>query len=980
MLFMQRSKKLTDIDLERIFIRRKDQISVLDTAISTWKHHIDALIQQNDSASEQYRCIVSISGAGGLGKSTLLRWYREELFSSGAWMRIGKIIDWSSIRDDTSRLRAFMVNDVYDVPYFEMMHTQLSESINQRLYDFKEYKKSILLTRDIEEKISNISRGVQKISDCQDLWKIPRMRMLKLFQWFATSGFYEMDVAETTRKVREYVGEDIKLDISCISYLHEEISQKLGEAFKDYLDAGRRMGTALGHDLRRFARERPLLILFDTYECIEKGSHFLKSVIDASGTRVAWFIAGRSQEWTNDKSFLYIGKEIFKKKKNFLDTITSIVLKAESSGSFSSEEIRRYFAQLRKQKTSLHAIKKADAQKIRAVTQGIPLAVSLSAQIYAQTGHVEALLVDSKGSRDIVERMVEQYLFYVHRDKGESIFLYGIAMQRRAISGGIFAQFAENSIDEVGLLKEQLRTTHTIFVEQDQITLHQEIRHFLRLWLLDHWDDAARREAATRLQRQIQERMDTIEKRYPDQRLDQRFEDDVWVNAYLDLIEIQFWTDEIQGFSYCLPFLLASIIYRRDVFNEVIAIGTFFRRSMTAFYGKQWDCVVQGLQHNSLLTTSHDIEQDMEKIRQFLSDMAPRFPVPFTEWRRELEGVLYWKRAECYRVQDRHKAAYCYQEAVRRIERSVLLREEAAYELLYIALDYCDYKNYAKGLETIEEALKIKFDFAEAYYTRGNIYHEINTYKKALIEYQYAVIYDEYHIPAHINLGNTYLILKRYQDAIEQYSKTLVLETDSALLYNNRASAYMSMGLYQEALADYCQVINLQPELAEAYTNRGTIYAHLHEYEAALIDYNTGYKLSPQSVQIAWMAVWANLQGPETLESDKIDALIHLEPDHYLAHVCRGISLALQQGEVAIALEAMELAIQKEPEEYDHYFWKGMIYALLRQETVKAQEAFEKALARGLPPLLLKPWYWLQTITPQFFEAYAAPLLAQAAL
>jgi tetratricopeptide (TPR) repeat protein len=972
---------MADIDLERIFIRRREQMHMIDVAIQSWQHHIAIFTQQDKSINEQYRCIISLSGNGGLGKSTLLSQCREELSSSEPLLRIAKIIDWSYIRDDASRLRFFMVNDVYEMPYFEMIHAQLSESINQRLNDFKEYKRSMALAKDIEERVSRISRGVQKIVECNALWKIPKVRMLKLLQWFARSGFYELDAGEANRKLREYVGEGTNIEIACISYLYEELSQKLGESFNDYLHAGHIIGTALGRDLQRFAKERPLLILFDTYECIEKGTYLLRSVIEAAGTQVGWIIVGRSQEWTNINSSPYLNEKNFKHDKVSLTPIVSIVLQVEGSGSFSPEEITKYFAQLRKQKPSLRAIKKSDAQKIRTITQGIPLAVSLIAQIYIQTGRLDTLLEMGKGVHDIVEGMVERYLFYVPYDR-ERVMLYGVAMLRRTNDLQIVDQLVGESIGQNKSHEEQLHillhATHTIFVERDRISLHQEIRYFLRTWLLEHWEDVRRQEIAAQLQRILQMRIDTIKRRYPYQRLSGRFEDDVWVNAYLDLIEAQFWIDINQGFSYCLPFMLASIIYRRGLLNEVVVAGNFFRENMTPFHSQQWDLVVKGLQNGKLVALS-EAEQSLEKIEQVLANRGQELPAPFAEWRHELEGAICWKRAELYQKHDHHKAMYWYQEAIRRIEQSDLLREEAAYEFLTVALEYYDNKEYAKSLDALREALKVKVDFAEAHYTRGDIYREIGEYNRAITEYQYTIAFDEQHISAHINLGNLYLLLKRYQDAVKQYSQTLVLEPASITLYNNRAYAYTSVGLYHEALEDYCQTIALKPDFAGAYTNRGTVYAHLYKYEEALADYNKADELSPHNIQIAWMALWANLTNQKTLERSRIEVIMSLDPEHYLSHVCRSISLALQNDNLAAILEEMDQAIQIQPEEYDHYFWKGMIYAY-HQDTDMAQAAFEKALALDLPPLLLKPLYWLKTATPQFFEAYAAPLVEKAGL
>jgi tetratricopeptide (TPR) repeat protein len=307
------------------------------------------------------------------------------------------------------------------------------------------------------------------------------------------------------------------------------------------------------------------------------------------------------------------------------------------------------------------------------------------------------------------------------------------------------------------------------------------------------------------------------------------------------------------------------------------------------------------------------------------------------------------------------------------------LREEAAYICWLTALDCYEVEKYQKSLELLQEALKIKFDFAEANYLRGNIYCAIEAYDRAIMEYQYALNSDKHHIAAHINLGNTYLLQERYQEAIGCYNTALALEPDSAILYNNRAIVYTSLADYSNALADYQQTIALQPDFAEAYTSRGTVYAYLHRYGEALADYNKAYELFPRDINIAWMKMWANLGAQDTLKREQVEALILLDPEHYLAYVCRSIVLALQREKLTTILGELEQAILRAPDQWDHYFWKGMICCYYKN-TVMALEAFEAAEAVGVPPMLLKPLYWLKTVVPQFFKAYAAPLLTRSGL
>jgi tetratricopeptide (TPR) repeat protein len=971
---------MENIDLEAIFIRRKDQLHIMNEAAVLWQRQMTAFARQPHAIDDRYRCIIWLSGGGGLGKSTLLKHYREELSTLNHSFYIGKIIDWSFLLDNRNILQYYMKNDYVDeMMYTDMLYRKLSEHIDRRLHDFKEYKRKIQMLQDIEKKVDGAWQSVQRIAECGALWKVPKSKRLKLLQWFVTAGFYEQDGEETIRQLRKYIGGGVAIEIACINCLKEEIERRLGEKFNDYLQAGSLLSMALGYDLRHFASERPLLIFFDTYECIEKGGYLLKNTIEAAGINVGWCIAGRSPAWTDIDMPGFSSWQRYKLNGASSYPVVSVPLQVEGPGSFSFNEISYYFAQLCERQPSLPAIGKEDVERIRLITRGIPLAVSIVAQFYKRTGRLDVLFEREDGTREVIEGMVERYLLYVPYDKKERIVLYGMAMLRSINDQEIISQLAGANIDRGKPLEAQLyellNTAHAIFIGRDQIFLHQEIRHFLRLWLLKQRVDLARQETAQLLQALLQARIDAMEKYNPYQGLGQRFEDDAWVNEYLDLVEAQFWQGINHGFFYCLPFMLASVIYQRDLLNDAVAVGNFFRTSMTPLQSKQWGWMVRVLQGAGSFSVV-DIESQLEKLQQFWRAMAQHIPSPFAQWQKELEGAFHWKRAEFYQKDDRYNAVYWYEEAIKCIsQKNDTLQEDAAYVCWLIALDLYEDEKYEESLEQLQKALKIKHDFADANYLRGNIYYKIHIYNKAIIEYQYAIALDDHHIAASINLGNTYLTLERYQEAVDLYSEALALEPRSASLYSNRALAYTSLGAYENALADYHQTIALQPDFAEAYTSRGTVYAYLHRYKEALVDYERAYKLFPHNIYIAWMRMWANLGEQRTLERETVDALILLDPEHYLAHVCRGISLALQRSRLATILVEIEHAILMAPDQWDHYFWKGMICCYYKN-TIMAQEAFEKARVANIPSLFLKPLYWLKTVTPQFFETYIAPLLA----
>lgn len=95
-----------------------------------------------------------------------------------------------------------------------------------------------------------------------------------------------------------------------------------------------------------------------------------------------------------------------------------------------------------------------------------------------------------------------------------------------------------------------------------------------------------------------------------------------------------------------------------------------------------------------------------------------------------------------------------------------------------------------KAIEYLNEAIKLKPDYAAAYNNRGNIYNSLG----------------------------------QYQRAIEDLNEAIRLKNDFAMTYNNRGANYNSLGQYQRAIEDFNEAIRLKPDYAIAYNNRGNAY------------------------------------------------------------------------------------------------------------------------------------------------------------
>src|SRR5258708_25881568 len=102
------------------------------------------------------------------------------------------------------------------------------------------------------------------------------------------------------------------------------------------------------------------------------------------------------------------------------------------------------------------------------------------------------------------------------------------------------------------------------------------------------------------------------------------------------------------------------------------------------------------------------------------------------------------------------------------------------------------------------------------------------------------------------------------------------------------------------------------------------------------------------------MVEWTGMfqERPLTKLAERLERIAEIDPTDYLAHICKGIMLWLNEGSKEAIIE-LEQAIMLEPDAYDAYYWKGVIFASLGKDE-EAIASIEKALEMQLPPVLLR--------------------------
>ena len=723
--------------------------------------------------------VVLLYGHGGFGKSTLLRHYRDFVLKENDAQLSGvvhasSVIDWENVPESRRSLFTFSSDRAIDASvYYRMLCAQLASAIGKEVDTFKRFQRAMRAVEEAHRQASQIiesTRGDDRFASLRGLASEGIVALLRLIP--PVGSF--LNNQQIAGAVKGVVGAGVSIASDEVTRLHAKMREKLGARLDDYLEPDVKLGQSIGHDLREFARNHLLLLFFDTYEVVDEGDRLLRIVMGAAGQRVGWVIAGRDNLWTGlDQRLRSRGIEYGYKELVLPDRAKEFDFNVGGIGTFTPSDLKEYFDEVCRRipyQPPLAHITTNEAQAIWDVTRGIPLAVKIAAVIYLKTGRVADISASEQGQRDIVDQMVRRYLLHVRDTEQDRDKLYGLAMLRRAnqphaITAVLDLQPEQAQIDYPGELARLHRRYSFIYTEKEEPALHQEVRHYLRLWLLEHRAQPGIRNINERLRKAHHQALQELEERRPFNTLKDRLQDDEWIGIYLDLAEQLFWLDPVEGVRSLLPFMLAAAIYRRDANKEAVETGTIFTSIITSPYRAWWTWASQSLANTSSQNPSPEALRGLEELEKLLKQQRPIFTPPLSAYRNELEAALWWRLGEAYAGKDDHKALEWYEKALARLGEEEELREAAASICWNIAYQLNEQKKSAECLSFWNRAIELKPDYTYAYNNRGTAYGNLKQYEQAISDFTQAITLDPNLATAYTNRGTVYDDLKQYEQA-----------------------------------------------------------------------------------------------------------------------------------------------------------------------------------------------------------------------
>lgn len=228
---------------------------------------------------------------------------------------------------------------------------------------------------------------------------------------------------------------------------------------------------------------------------------------------------------------------------------------------------------------------------------------------------------------------------------------------------------------------------------------------------------------------------------------------------------------------------------------------------------------------------------------------------------------------------------------------------KTAEEWLAVGNDAYASKRNQEAILAYYKAIKIKPNYALAWYNRGVALNELQRYSEAVTSYDKAIKFQPKDYEAWYNRGVALNELQRYSEAVTSYNKTIQFQPDYYKASYNKGVAQLNLKQYSQAVASYDQAVKFKPDFPEAWYNRGVALLNLQRYPQAVTSYDKAIQFQPDSPE-AWNnrgVALKNLQKyPDAIAS--YDKAIQIQPDFSYAWSNRGNALQqLQRYDDAIA-------------------------------------------------------------------------------
>ncbi len=337
------------------------------------------------------------------------------------------------------------------------------------------------------------------------------------------------------------------------------------------------------------------------------------------------------------------------------------------------------------------------------------------------------------------------------------------------------------------------------------------------------------------------------------------------------------------------------------VLGKFVHIPSFPAKLLASIYkNKGENCRLRGELQYAIADLNRAIELNPNDTRAFV-----------------LRGVAY------YSLKD-------YQHAIVDFDCAIELNPKYDLAFLQRGVAYSLLKDYQHAIADLDHAIALNPDYGWAFAVRGEAYHLLKDYQHAIADLDCAIGLHPNYALIIAQRGEVYRLLKDYQHAIADLDRAIALNPNYSWAYSSRGQVYSSLKDYQHAISDFDRAIALNPDYSWVYGSRSQAYSSLKDYQHALSDLNHALDLNPNDVRaFALRGETYRLLEDYQLAIADFDRALAVGPNDNWALAQRGETYRLLK-DYQRAIADFDRAIALDPNYAWVYGRRGQVYSSLK--------------------------------------------------
>ncbi len=922
-----------------------------------------------------YAQVFLIRGEGGMGKSTLLRRFKELAAENSEGANAQAVL--IDIEQHTKGMAVRSPEQLMDI-----IHDALCEQGFEK--QLKPYREARSLRHTAVAKATSAREQFRGLGELGG-------RAVELL----SAGIFDKDIAsegihsgaEGLAALRDFIKRKLSAD-------EWRLAEKPWAITDDWMDALNACATP----------RQPLLILLDTYELADSCDRwFRQCVLPQTGLRLLWGVAGRENkafvsDYRNDKALAAVDPSVI------VDINMHEFVRSEIISYLNSQGIAEPDAQL--------------VSSLETLTRGVPLALKGWVNLHEKGVALPSINPAAPTTRrQIVQLLTERFLQYCADDKDlpaaerqqrqrtrEQIITLMLLRQTDAdmlaAAWGCAAEEAERILQALddrfsfifadpltkqphALVREVIRE-HTRSDPQPPVEVRRSIERLVahqrqRLRQREQQIASPAAQPARALsaaeRQQLEQELATLrenvnilslqitqhlESNAPVQKITERnksqtriaeierqlqpaepeaaplrrplWDDETWRERTLDLLNMLCWRDKTgeQPLRLMLPLFVEALAFHDDTAVSLVETAAEFAENWPHRFRETITVLLPGCVEGSWTTTNEELKAILEHLEPAQAHWTLN-PLH--------QAILLLKRSELAlsTQRDDPRIARSYVEQADHLlssdggELTELLSD--VYQQIGGEYLWPNNRSHAvkapEALQLLERAVALNAKNQSAWYNVGVIYNNLQRYDDAIAAYHAAIDRDLTIAAPHNGLGNVYYSLCRYDKAIAAFQSAIDRDPTFAAPHNGLGNVYADLQRYDDAIAAFQSAIDRDPSYAYPHNGLGNVYYSLCRYDDAIaafqsaIDRDASYA-SPHN---GLGTVYADLQ-----RYDEAIAAYHTaidrDPTFAAPHHGLGTVYAdLQRYDEAIT--AYQSAIDRDPIFAAPHNGLGNIYSLL---------------------------------------------------